>query len=225
MRCPDSLALLQRRLDGEPVAGDTALDRHLAECPACRERHAAADRLLGEGLPALKIDPPTALWTGRVVATLLDDQRRLRRRTLLRAATAVAAALLLAVLAGWYATRPTPAPVPGPEQQARNQSDPESTPSVGKTVAEAGSAVKSLTSRIADQTVEQVRTILAVSAPTEVGPMPTMPSVAAIEQPLDPAARSLQETGRGVSTGLQMVTNSARRAFDFFVRELPPVQQ
>jgi hypothetical protein len=68
-----------------------------------------------------------------------------------------------------------------------------------------------------------MRTLFTVSAPADVGPMPTMPTVATIEQPLDPATRSLQETGRGVSTGIQTVANSARRAFDFLLRELPPV--
>jgi hypothetical protein len=53
--------------------------------------------------------------------------------------------------------------------------------------------------------------------------MPTLPSVAAIEPPLDPAARSLQDTGRGVSTGIQTVANSARRAFSFLLREMPSV--
>jgi hypothetical protein len=228
MRCLDSEALLQGRLDGEALHDRAALDRHLAECALCRERHAAAARLLDEGLPALR-EGPSPLWTTRVISALRIDDRHTRWRRYGLAALAAAACVLLAILTGWFWPRPAEPDGPGTDVHARQEekstqpSPPEKEPSLRATVAEAEEAVKSLSNRIADNTVEQVRTLLAASASAEVGPMPTLPTVASIEQPLDPAARSLQGTGRGVTTGLQTVANSARRAFDFLLSELPPV--
>jgi hypothetical protein len=227
MRCPESEALLQRLLDGEALDDRAALDRHLAECALCREQHAAAARLLDDGLPALCEGPP-ALWTARVIAAIVTDDRRRRWRRNGLAALAAAASILLAIVTVWFWHRPTESHGRATDLQARQlakatqSTPPEREPSLRATVAEAEEAVKSLSNRIADNTVERVRTLLAASASAEVGPMPTLPTVASIEQPLDPAARSLQGTGRGVSTGLQTVANSARRAFDFLLSELPP---
>jgi hypothetical protein len=228
MRCPDSEDLLQHRLDGEMYGDRADLDRHLAECALCRERHAAAARLIDGGLPTLREGPP-ALWTARMISALITEHRRRRWRRNTLTAVAVAAAVLLAIVTGWFWLRPTEQDRPQSDLQARQQdtrtppAPPEKERSLRATVAEAEEAVKSLSNRIADNTVEQVRTLLAASASAEVGPMPTLPTVGSIEQPLDPAARSLQGTGRGVSTGLQTVANSARRAFDFLLSELPPV--
>jgi hypothetical protein len=40
---------------------------------------------------------------------------------------------------------------------------------------------------------------------------------------LDPPAQSLRQAGQGVATGLEPVATSARRAFDLFLRDIPPV--
>jgi len=230
MRCPECEVLLQRRLDGEAVADGATLDKHLAECADCRERFYSATRLLEEALPALqRTGSPSVDWTDRTIAALLSDYRRRRWRFYRRTALATAAGVLLAILAGWYGTQVLQPHGPKQGVQARNELKPEgpsektAEPTLPQTVAEAEAAVKSLSNRIAENTVEQVRTLLAVSTTADMGPMPTLPTAAAIEEPLDPATRSLQETGRGVSTGLQTVANSARRAFDFLLRELPPV--
>jgi predicted anti-sigma-YlaC factor YlaD len=230
MNCPECEALLQCRLDGDRIMDRAAVERHLFGCTLCRERHAAAALLLDEGLSALlRPVPPHPLWSAEVVSNLLADQRRRRWRRYRVTAVASAAALLLAVLTGWSALRWSQPVGPEPIQQAQSAEKQEGSslnemrPSLGETVTEAERAVKALTNRIADNTVGQMRTLLNVAAPAEVGPMPELPTMASIEQPLDPAARSLQETGRGVSTGLQTVAGSARRAFDFLLREMPPV--
>ena len=49
-----------------------------------------------------------------------------------------------------------------------------------------------------------------------------MTGVPEMEPPIDPA--SLQEAGSGVTSSVQTVTNSARRAVDFFVREIPSLK-
>jgi hypothetical protein len=230
MNCPDSEALIQRRLDGEVLANSADLERHLAECAECRERALAATQMFEIFLPVLRRPvPPPADWTAATVASLLDDHGRRRRHFYRRTALAAAAGVLLAVLAGGYVFQQSRSSVPEQVIQAHNPDVPPESkdkggePTLAQSVADAETAVKSLSNRIAEQTVEQMRTLVSVSAPSDVGPMPTLPTVATIEQPLDPATRSLQETGRGVSTGIQTVANSARRAFDFLLRELPPV--
>jgi hypothetical protein len=40
-------------------------------------------------------------------------------------------------------------------------------------------------------------------------------------QPLEAAAPSLRETGRGMTAGLEPVARSARRAVNLFLRDLP----
>jgi hypothetical protein len=230
MKCPESESLLQRRLDGEAVADHTALESHLAECAECRDRFTAASRLVDEGLPALRrLESPGPTWTSQVIADLLADYRRRCLLAYRIRLLASAAALVAAVLGGWALLRNAIPGAPTQNVEARREPRvkpspvPAVEPSLQSSVAEAEQAVKSLGNRIADNTVGPVWTLLAVSSPAEVGPMPSLPTVASIEEPLDPAARSLQETGRGVSAGIQSVTSSARRAFDFLLREMPAV--
>jgi hypothetical protein len=83
-------------------------------------------------------------------------------------------------------------------------------------VAEARSAVASLARRTADETVSDGQ-LFVPTVPVEV------PSEEVLGPPLEPPAQSLRETGQGVATGLEPVANSARRAFDLFLRDMPPV--
>jgi predicted anti-sigma-YlaC factor YlaD len=59
------------------------------------------------------------------------------------------------------------------------------------------------------------------SQPLPNVPSPSLPRVDLAS--IEPPTRSLREAGQGVSEGLEPVTNSARRAFDLFLRELPPM--
>jgi hypothetical protein len=81
-------------------------------------------------------------------------------------------------------------------------------------VAEAGSAVASLTTRTADETVGQTWHLL---------PGAVAPTLAAlgVDTPLEPATGPLREAGEGVSAGLEPVTSSARRAAQMLLRDLP----
>ena len=99
----------------------------------------------------------------------------------------------------------TPEPAPGPPPTTLRDS-----------MTEAGSAVASLTSRTADETLAKTQGLL---------PVVTDPSLNALDlgPPLDPQARSLREAGEGVTAGLEPVADSARRAVGLFFRELPPM--
>ena len=58
--------------------------------------------------------------------------------------------------------------------------------------------------------------------PTLSLPMP-MPADEALTPPLEPSGQSLREAGEGVAASLSPVATSARRAFDLFLREIPPL--
>ena len=74
-----------------------------------------------------------------------------------------------------------------------------------------------LTNHTAGETVESTRWLVPkVSAPE-------LPKVDL--ESIEPATGPLREAGEGVSAGLEPVTNSARRAFGLFLRELPPMDE
>lgn len=212
--CTASERVLLDRLDGAPVAGLAALKHHLATCAACRQLHAAAGRL-EDGLRLLPrpVAPPGL--TDRIVAAVLADQnlvsvRRWPQKA--RRALALAAGLLLMFfLAGEQRTRNLVLP-PAREPGASGNV------SLRASVAEAGSAVVNLTARTADETVGQTRLLVPVvaSAPP---PLDDPMNLGSVEAPM----KSLYGAGQGVSSGLEPVTKSARRAFGLFLREIPPM--
>ena len=85
-------------------------------------------------------------------------------------------------------------------------------------------AMVSLTDRLADQTRDQARVLIA-AAPHEV---PDLEAEMHISWPGRWRSRSTRprnrcaRPGKEVSQGLETVAGSARRAFDYFVKELEP---
>jgi hypothetical protein len=235
MNCPECEAALQRRLDGEPMPADAALDRHLTACPACRERHTAARRLL-DALKASPAPAPPAGLAGRVVAAAVRDRQRRRRRLRrnLYVTAALAASILIMLLVGYFREPPAPpkdranevAPrvvQEGPPAKELPPPAPEVKPEEKKDVPKAketGSSLAALTGRLADKTLSPAKALWAAANPAEGVPMGELPAV----PPLDPAAQPLRQTTQEVGEGLQVVTQSARRAFDYFARELPMLE-
>ncbi|HKI30844.1 MAG TPA: hypothetical protein VKA46_03050 [Gemmataceae bacterium] len=218
MNCDDCRQRLQMHLDGEECGADH-VEAHLAHCPECRAMDGAARRLLAGLLSTPAPTPPGGL-TERVVAAALADRRqrlRWRRRVAFVAGgLAVAASLLLTVLlTGSPGRSPKVVDLTGPGTSTRNQDEP-SPPSLNDNMAEATSAVASLARKTADETVSNGQ-LLVPSVPLG------MPAEEALAPPLDPPAQSLRQAGQGVATGLEPVATSARRAFDLFLRDMPPV--
>jgi hypothetical protein len=214
MNCLQCQQLLHDRLDGLPPT-DAEMNRHLAACPRCRGEHKAAGRL-EEGLRLLTPPAPPARLTERLVRAVRTDQARRRRlRRFVRLGLAVAATLLLVLTMADHRRLPrAPFQPPPREEPVAKQPQP---PSLRESVAEAGTAVVDLAGRTADQTVGQSRLLLPVvmAPPLET---PTDP-LAPMETPM----RSLREAGQTVSSGLEPVADSARRAFDMVLREIPTV--
>jgi hypothetical protein len=93
---------------------------------------------------------------------------------------------------------------------------PDKTPTLRESAAELKEVFAALTNQTADETVGQTKRLVSNV------PSPALPSVDL--KTMEPPTKPLREAGEGVSAGLEPVTNSARRAFDLFLRELPPME-
>jgi Putative zinc-finger len=218
MNCPECQDLLQDRLDGAPPGDPAEVDRHLASCPECRAWYAAARRL-EEGLRFLGPAAPPADLADRITGRVLAERRsRLAWRGRLRTAVALAAGVLLMLIMG-RSRPPDPPPAPNPPPVAVAPAEPDRPPeSLRDSMAEAGSAVVDLTRRTADETVGQGRLLLPVvvaQAERSDGGRPG---------PMDPPLRSLRTAGQGVSSGLEPIADSARRAVDLFFHDIPAME-
>jgi hypothetical protein len=82
--------------------------------------------------------------------------------------------------------------------------------------------IDDVTSDVAHQirtTADQGKTLLDL-----VNPLPAQPAGSGSAQPTDPS-QPLAGAGQGVQTGLKPVTNSARRAVDLLLREVPTMPE
>jgi predicted anti-sigma-YlaC factor YlaD len=208
MTCERCEHWLQEVLDG--VEPDGALLEHIAGCPACRDVYESA-LTLTHALRHLPRPLPAPGLAPRIVSAVLADRQQRRRRRLVWARTgALAAGLLLAFLINYMVQRTDPGLQPATGLLAIR---PEPKTSLRQTVADAGSAVVDSARRQVGQAVENTLALLP-----SIDDLPPME----VESPLDATRLPLQEAGQAVSTGLEPVTGSARRAFTLFLRDLSP---
>jgi predicted anti-sigma-YlaC factor YlaD len=213
MNCLECRDWLQRRLDGEVLSSLPALEGHLASCSACRQQHQAAQILL-DGMRGLSKPSAHPDLERRIVLRVLADRQSRRENFRRRVWTtaALAACLMLMALAGFLWSPNKNKGQLAAFYPAKMESP--AGPSLGESVEQARLAFSSLTERLADKSKEQAfRLLSAAKLPNPMG----IP-----EQPLDPQA--LSQTGQGASEGIQTVAQSARRAVDYFFRELPPLE-
>jgi hypothetical protein len=224
MNCHAYQSLVQQRLDGTPIESPEVLE-HLRGCPDCRALERAA-RDLEDGLRRLAAPLPPPDLAARIADRVFTDRRRARRRARRRwtATLTLAACLLIALVLRLDWRVPKDSTDPGRSGPAVSKSlraprnEPATaaaSPTLRESVVEAGGVVASLTSQTADETVGPTRWLVPRVS------NPQLPEVKL--PPIEPPTRSLREAGEGVSAGLEPVTNSARRAVDLFLRELPPM--
>ena len=206
MNCLECRELLQRRLDGEQFPDTPEVEQHLSQCPTCREQHSGALRMIA----ALQQQPrpmiPAGFAERMVAAVLADRQRRrwrMRRRVLVTMALA-ASVLVLLVAYSWL-----PQDQPAPKQQFVKKAEPKKVDVPPAPKPEARNALD----RMAEATRDHAKVVLVAANLDGVEKLPVndLPVI-------DPG---LREAGQEVSDGVRTVTRSARRAFDFFARELP----
>jgi hypothetical protein len=220
MNCLECRELLQKCMDGESISGQ-ALEPHLSECPACREQHAAGLRLL-EALKQLPNPKPPADFAQWMVVQVMRDrknrQQKIRRRVFVT--MALAASVLLMLMLAYYRLPPTrnegPAPKPPialdqPKNVPRQPKPPDEPRDFQK--QDPRSPVTAWTNRLADTTREHAKVVLVAA---NLDAMDRLPAVD--DLPMNPGVR---EAGQEVSDGVRTVTRNARKAFDFFARELP----
>jgi hypothetical protein len=236
MNCDLAHDLLQKRLDGTPIESPEWL-AHLRQCADCRSL-TAAGRRLQDGLHRLTAPLPPPGLAERIAERVLLDRRRARRgaRRRLAVSLALAASFILALtLRLDWRVSPSRSEVRPPEAIVKNipSGIPEGTgvsrvltndreiagttqkrsPTLSESAAEVGEVFAVLRNQTADETLGQTRRWVSSV------PSPTLPKVDLTAMGSPP--RPLLEASEGVSQGLQPVTNSARRAVDLFLRELP----
>jgi hypothetical protein len=232
MNCDVAHDLLQQCLDGTPIESPEWL-AHLRQCADCRSL-TAAGRRLQDGLHRLTSPSSPPGLAERIAERVLLDRRRARRgaRRRLAVSLALAASLILALSfrLDWRVS-PSSSEVRPLEAVAKNGPDGTSvlpihtgnrqnvgptqlpSPTLSESAAEVGEVFTVLRNQTADETLGQTRRWVSSV------PSPALPKVdlTAMGSP----TRPLLEASEGVSQGLQPVTNSARRAVDLFLRELP----
>jgi hypothetical protein len=224
MNCREFVDVLQDHLDGIPLPSSQVLMAHLRECPACAELHVASRRLL-RGLRLSTPPAPPAELAPAIAAAALREFRR--RRLLRRSAFAIAtAAAVLIVLGLRFAIQPghKPSPVsemakgthPSPAIAAAGRRQEHTSPPLLSAVEEVGEAVASLTTRTADEAMGGTRLLLPAVPGSSLGKL-DFPAT-------DAPTRPLREAGKNLTASLDPVANSARRAVDLFLRDLPPVR-
>jgi hypothetical protein len=226
MSCHAWQHLLQQHLDGACVG---EMEHHLQSCPDCAAEQPAVRRLL-DGIALLAPASPPIGLADRIAEQLSLEarrQRRLRQRRLLASLGTLATAAALLIAVGIYWWRPgaednrkpdAHARAHKPDAQARGPftSPPSRTGEGGArplrdSLAQAGTAVASLTSRAASETVDQTSSLLPLL------PAPSLEPIAPEPAPMEP----LREASAEVSAGLAPVADSARRAVGLFLRDLP----
>ncbi len=223
MNCEHCHDRIQQRLDGCDGVDAAEVQRHLAECARCAALYAASQRL-SRGLHLLTPPRPPLDFTDRLVTAVLTDRRAQRQHARLRvAAYALAASLLIAattvgmVVSGWSPFGKTTSLPSIVHHQQPAPEEPKPKPSVRESMTDAGSALASLTTRTADETVGQTRLLV---------PMMTGPSLDDLDMPpgVEPT-KSYLEASQGVTVALEPVTNSAQRAVNLFRRDLPQMER
>jgi hypothetical protein len=163
---------------------------------------------------------PPADLSGRIVTAWQGEQRRVFRARQVR--WALAASVLIA--AAGYALWPTmsPSPSSGVPVLAQHKDDGMLAVSLSLDpgVQEASSALAALVESTARATGEPSRWHL----PETVAP-PPLADLDSLQQVLEPPTQSLRLAGQNVTTGLEPVASSARRAVVAFLEDLPPMGQ
>jgi hypothetical protein len=206
---------LQQVLDRECTI--ETIDRsHAGECLDCQALFAATESLMA-GLERMADFPmPPNLGERIELAVAKDYRRRQTARWAGRGAVAALVAAILLVVVGnapWQ-SRPSEREIVQPSPAFHSpdlNSIPDASNRVSDRVAEAGSALASITRKASDQALTPTRTFVPPDKVSFTGP--TLPGG------LEPAADSLAGMPESARAGFEPVTSGARRAVNLFLRD------
>lgn len=218
--CRPTTDRLQQVLDGAELIAALEADPHVAGCPVCRGRVAAARWLLGLTADRRPVTPPPGL-TGRLLRAVSADRRyRFRRRRaafLIGGGLAAAAAALVAV----SVLTPPPPPQAAPVSQVATRPRPELAPPprpvpehrslrLGEELARAGTVLLEAPRPLAG-TLARAPTVLE-SLTGQVPP----PAWNLDGEP----ARAWAELPAVTRAGLEPVADAAQKAFARLLRDV-----
>lgn len=219
MNCSTFQERVQQLLDGDAVALEDEFERHQRACGDCRATYAAAEEL-ARGIRLSPWPAPPPALAPRIVARIVQEQSRQRRLLRRTWAAALAASVLVAGLALYSMALPGRKGNPDPTRVVAADLNPTAAApslSLDGSVAEAGSALTSLVEMTARETVKQGQLLLPISVPA-----PPLADMDALQQSLEPPAKSLRQAGQTLTASLEPVASSARRAFVTF-QDLSPM--
>lgn len=210
MTCRQWEQWIDERLEGHPTPD---WERHATECASCADHLRGADRLLQALQQQPAVSVPAGLNT-RLLNAVQDDYHQRQQRVWrgwVRPVALLAAALLLAVgLRAWF---PSSGEKPSPLRPLVKElpTPPSDSVPLRQSMQRAGQAMASLTVRTAEEAVESTSTLLPMSGV----------ELPVVQMPPTPPVEPIRLAGERVSSGLEPVTGSARRAMNLFWRDLP----
>jgi hypothetical protein len=201
--CARFAAAADRVLDGELPFAALRADPHAAACPDCRPLADGVRAILG--MPAVPAVTVPRGFADRVTVAAVRDRRRRRRLAVAGwgGGLAVAAAVLVAVWTGSPPANPSNARPPVAREE------PPAPVPVARSLADAGSAIVSLSRRTADESLAPAFGLFA-------GREKATPAAATTPNPMEPLAE-LPQAAKG---GVEPVTAAPLRALSLFVRDL-----
>lgn len=211
LECAAFLESVQIALDGEAALGSVLGLPHAEVCADCRQIALVAQRFQTCIVPAIEL--PSGL-AERILERAIDDRRiRVRTRWVSAASLAtLAAGVVIAAFLVWPNSQAKPEPSPEivvlpPKEPSVAVANP---PRFDERMAEAGTAIASISRNAKDQTVTPTKNFIP-QAPLAISP----------EAPLDmePAAATLAEIPQHARSGIEPVTSTTRRAVNLFLRD------
>jgi hypothetical protein len=216
MNCLECQECLHKRLDGYSLPSSQALDQHLSQCAECRDIHLAA-QMLQDGMRQLPKPKVAANFARDLAGAVMRERRHRQAKVRQRVAITVGlAASVLFVLALGYLWMPPNKPKdPIAKEQPKQSVPPNSVPETKQPKEhDSPQPFVGLPERMADATRNHAQVFLVAANLDGVEKLPAVQDLPT----LDPGMR---EAGHEVSEGVLVVTRNARKAFDFFARELP----
>ncbi len=217
MNCLECQDLLQKRMDGEPMGTVDTLEQHLNQCVTCRRQHAAAARLLDSVQLHAKIKPPPGFGASVVEQVMRDRrhrQEKMRRRVFVTAALAAGILLVLFAAYWWIPPAFQKEPQPPIAKNLPQEKVPEKKAEPLPQKNEPKNAFASFTERLADATRDHAKVVQVAINLDAVERLPPVKDIPMLEP-------GVREASQEVTEGVRAVTHNARKAFDFFARELP----
>jgi len=229
MKCLECHDALQCRLDGDTTALTPDVIEHLGRCASCRREYAAAEAFL-RGVAAIGRPDCPPDFAQRMAGLVMRDLASAHEDIAEEAARTASAAQDLALQSLVEEEQAVPLP-----SQPRRRSRRYVRPAIGFAMAAAmllaagyiflrAPATPTIADAPKDPEPVAQQKPLPQKQIIDIDHNPVPENVAKMDPvELEAVAASLRQTGAGMAEGLQPMTKTARRALNFFFRELPVI--